>query len=213
MPAPPVRHVPVVGGIAAWHVPLVTTALCVGAAAVGMLETVLVVALLGFAAQTVVRGVVLEVSPVALTRGFVLNRRFVGRTTVLAWTEVVSVHTEFRRPGDDTALITTVRDGAGRSIHFTTAMGLRAYWGCLAAVARRAAAAQRTGVTDAVLADHAPDRRSVVAAAATAGALALVVVAVVGMHYLWAQGRSSIARHLEQSAPQEPAARPGPPPR
>ncbi|MEX2221239.1 MAG: hypothetical protein WEG40_05505, partial [Candidatus Rokuibacteriota bacterium] len=37
----------------------------------------------------------------------------------------------------------------------------------------------------------------VVAATRTAAALALVIAAFVIVHYLWAQGRSSIARDLE----------------
>jgi hypothetical protein len=201
------RYVPALGGIAALHIPLATGALCVGGVALGVLEIAVAVALFGFVAQTVARGVVVEISPLGLTRGFLLKGRFLGRTTVMPWPSIVSVHTDFRRHGDDTALATIVRDRDGRSIHFTTAMGLGAYWSCVAAVAAHAVAAQRTGLTEAVLADEPPDRRSVVAAAATAGALGLVMVALVGIHYLWAQGRSSLARQLEQSTTTpEPAA-------
>jgi hypothetical protein len=201
-----VRQIPILGGIAAWQIPFVTATLCLGALAVGILEGALAVGLLGFVAHSLLRARVVEISPVGLTRGFVLNRRFVGPTTVMPWDSIVSVHTQFRRPGDDTALSTTVRDGAGHAIHFTTAMGLGTYWRCLATVADGAVMAQRSGLTTAVLADRAPDGRSMLAAAATAGVLALVMVAVVGMHYLWAQGRSSFARQLEQSTAERSSA-------
>jgi hypothetical protein len=76
-------------------------------------------------------------------------------------------------------------------------MGLDRYWVCLAAVVRAAPRAARSGVTEAVLADGPPAHRHAVSAALTAGALALVLAAMVAVHYLWAQGRSSHARQLE----------------
>jgi hypothetical protein len=39
----------------------------------------------------------------------------------------------------------------------------------------------------------------VLAALRTAAVLALLLVALVGLHYVWAQGRSSLARYLEQT--------------
>jgi hypothetical protein len=141
---------------------------------------------------------VVEVSGLGLTRGFILKGRFLGRTTVIAWRAVESVHTDWRCPGDDTALRTTVRDRQGSVIHFTTAMGLRAYWSCLEAVVARAPAARRSGLTDVLLSQAPPSSRNLVAGAATVGALAMVIVAFAGLHCLWAQGRSSLARDLEQ---------------
>jgi hypothetical protein len=190
-------RIPVVGGIAAWYVPLVTTTLALGALGLGLLDLAVAVGVAGFVAQSLLRGVVVEVSPRGLTRGFVLEGRFLGRATVMAWDAVASVHTDWRRPGDDTALATTVRDLHGGAIHFTTAMGLGRYWACLAAVAARAPAAGRSGLTEALLADAPPGRQSALSAAATAGLLGLAIVAVAGVHYLWAQGRSSLARSLE----------------
>jgi len=190
---------PVVGGIAAWHIPIVTATLGLGAVGLGLLELALATGILGFVAQSLLSGVVVEISPRGLTRGFVLDDRFLGRTTAMAWSAVASVHTDWRRPGDDTALATTVRDRQGRAIHFTTAMGLRAYWECLAAVAASAPAAQRSGLTDALLSQDPLGRRTVLSAVATAGALALIIVALVGIHYLWAQGPSTQARYFERT--------------
>jgi hypothetical protein len=193
------RHVPVIGGLAAWHIPFVASILGLGALGLGLLEVAVGVGVLGFVAQTLLRSVVVEISPRGLTRGFVLNGQFLGRTTVMAWEAVASVHTEWRRPGDDTALATTVRDGHGHAIHFTTAMGLRSYWACLASVGTRAPAARRSGLTDELLANEPPGRRTLLSAAAPAGVLALLIVMLVGLHYLFAQGSSSLTRYLEQT--------------
>jgi len=199
-------HFPVIGGVAAWHIPLVLTTLGLGAIRLGLLEIAVAVAGLGFAVQSLLGGRIVEISTRGLTRGFVLNGRFVGRTTVMAWTAVASVHTDWRQPGDDTALGTTVRDHQGHAIHFTTAMGLRAYWTCLAAVAAGAPDAQRLGLTNAVLEGNPPGRSTLLPAAATAGALALVIVALTGIHYLWSQGPSSLTRSIEQTDAVGPAA-------
>jgi hypothetical protein len=193
------RHVPVIGGIAAWHIPLVATILGVGALGLGLLEFALAVGVLGFVAQTLLRSVVLEISPRGLTRGLAVNGRFLGRTTVMAWEAVASVHTDWRCPGDDTALSTTVRDCHGHAIHFTTAMGLHRYWACLASVSDRVPAARRSGLTDTLLSSEPPSRRATLSAAATAGLLALLIVGLVGVHYLLAQGSSSLTRYLEHT--------------
>jgi hypothetical protein len=193
------RQYRVAGGIAAWPIPVFSGILSLGALGLDALEIALAVALLGFIGQTVWLGRVVETSPVGLTRGFMLNGRFLGRATVIPWRAVASVHTEWRRPGDDTSLETIVRDADGRSIHFSSAMGLHDYWACLAAIVGSTPLARRSGLTDVIIAEGLPGRRGLVSAAATAGALALVVVAVVGVHYLWAQGRSSVVRQLEQA--------------
>ena len=48
----------------------------------GLLEVAVGVGVLGFVTQSVLRGVVVEISPRGLTRGFLMNGRFLGRTTV-----------------------------------------------------------------------------------------------------------------------------------
>jgi hypothetical protein len=200
-----VWRVPIVGGLTAWHVPLVAATLVLGALGLGLFEMAAIVGGLGFVAQSLLRGFVVEIAPRGLTRGLALNGRFVGRPTVMAWDAVASVHTDWRQPGDDTALATTVRDGKGAAICFTTAMGLAAYWRCLAAVAAAAPAADRSGLTGAVLAGDPPGRRGAMSDVAVAGALALVLVGLVGMHYLLAQGRSSLSRALDSSDASGPA--------
>jgi hypothetical protein len=202
------RHLPVVGGIAAWPVPVVAGTLAAGALGLGLLEIAAAIGVLAFVAHTVLRGMIVELAPRGLTRGFVLNGRFIGRATVMPWSSVVSVHTDWRRPGDDTALATTVRDAHGHVIHFTTAMGLSAYWSCLATVVAAASSAHRSGLTETIVAGDPPSRRSVLSAAATAGVLGLVILAVVGLHYVLAQGRSSLSRALEQNATGVPVSAP-----
>jgi hypothetical protein len=202
------RQYRIAGGVAAWPIPVVSAILGLGALSLEALEPILVIALLGFVAQILWLGAVVEISPVGITRGFMLNGRFVGRTTVLAWNTITTVHTDWRHPGDDTSIVTVVSDREGRSIRLSTAMGLRAYCRCLAAVSSGAPFATRSGLTDAVLDEGPPGKRGLVSAAATAGVLALVMVALVGVHYLWAQGRSSFARHLEQAERQSPSASP-----
>jgi hypothetical protein len=211
MNAAELRRYRAAGGVAAWPIPILSGALALGALALDAVELALTVCLLGFLAQSYWRGGAVEISPVGLTRGFLLNGRFLGRTTVMTWDRIASIHTDWRFPGDDTALVTIVRDAEGRSIRLSTAMGLHAYWACLAAIASRAPRAARGGLTQAVLSEAEPGRRTLLSAAATAGALALVVVAVVGVHYLWAQGRSSAVRQLERTLdapePRGPAGR------
>jgi hypothetical protein len=197
-----VRRYPVVGGAAAWRVPFVT-ALLAGAAlsVLRAWDLALGVLVLGCVAQGLWRSVVTEVSPTGLTRGFLLHGRFLGRTTVLPWRAVAEVHTDWCRPGDDSALETTVRGRDGTILRFTTAMGLGPYWTCLAEVVAGAPGAVRSGLTEATLADGPPGRRVALGSAATAGALALVLLVLVGVFALWAQGRSSLSRYLEESGP------------
>jgi hypothetical protein len=190
------RQMPTIGGIAAWHVPIVATTLAVGALGLGLLEIAVAVGLLGFVAQALLRSVVIELSPRGLTRGLLIRGRFLGRTTVMAWGTVTSVHTDWRRPGDDVALATIVLDDDGRTIYFTTAMGLHQYWACLAAVTARVPDARRSGLTDALLAGPPPGCTTFLSAARTAGMLAIVLAMLVGVHYLWALGQSTLTRSL-----------------
>lgn len=185
------------GAVVAGTVPLLAGAAALAATTSGTLDLALVTAVLGWAWYALCRSFLLELSAAALTRGLVLGGRFLPGATVIALDAITAVHTDWRRPGDHSALETIVRDREGRAIRFSTAMGLHRYWACLAAVVGAAPQAARSGVTGAVLADGPPARRHAVSAALTAGALALVLAAMVAVHYLWAQGRSSHARQLE----------------
>jgi len=77
MAAGSLRRFPVIGGVAAWHVPLLLATLGLGAIGLGLLELAVAVVGLGFVLQSLVRGRVVEVSSRGLTRGFVLNGRLV----------------------------------------------------------------------------------------------------------------------------------------
>jgi hypothetical protein len=196
-PAPPpfaACRYPLLGGAAAWYLPLLATALAAAAAAGGHFEVAIGAAALAWAAHRLTRSVVVEVSPTGLTRGFVSVGAFRARTTVMAWAAVVEVRTEWCGPGNDVALQTAVRDREGHTIRLSTAMGLAAYWTCLGEIVRCAPAAARSGLTDRVLAEAPPGCRHVLSAAG----LALVLIALVTVHSLWAQGRVSLAGDLEQ---------------
>jgi hypothetical protein len=179
--------------------PVVLMLVAGGAAVHGAVEVAIVAGVLGWGTFRLARAIVIEVSRTALTRGLVARGVFRGRSTVIPWSAVAEVHTAWRRPGDDSALETTVRAFDGRTVRLSTRMGLAAYLACLSEVARRAPAAVHSGETDAVLADGPPTRQHVLAALRTAAVLALLLVALVGLHYVWAQGRSSLARYLEQT--------------
>jgi hypothetical protein len=195
------RRYPLLGGAAAWYLPLLAAVVAVGAVAFEALEVALGGAALGWAAHRLTRSLVVEVGPTGLTRGLLGLGTFSARTTVIAWSAVANVHTEWRRPDGDLALETTVRDQEGRTIRLSTAMGLAAYWACLAEIVRCAPTAWRSGITDAVLADGPPTRNHIASAIGTAAGLALVLAALVTVHYLWAQGRSSLVRDLERIGP------------
>jgi hypothetical protein len=209
-PAPLVaRRFPLIGGAAAWYLPLLGAVLGVGAAAFEAFEVAIGAAAVGWAVYRLTRSVVVEVSSTGLTRGLLGMGAFRARTTSIPWSAVAEVHTAWCRPGDDFALETAVRDRAGRSIRLSTAMGLAPYWACLAEIVRHVPAAARSGLTDAVLADGPPSRRHVVSALGTAAGLALILAALVAVHALWAQGRSSLARDLERiEAAREPTLAP-----
>ena len=194
----PVRRYPVLGGAAAWLLPLLAAALAAGAAAFQTFDVAIGAAALGWLAHRLTRSIVVEISPMGLTRGLLGPGTFRARTTVMGWGAIAEVHTAWCRPGDDLALETIVSDRQGRTIQLSTAMGLQSYWTCLAEIVRHALAARRTGMTDAVLADGPPARHDVVSAISTAAGLVLVLAAVVTMHALWAQGRSTLARDLER---------------
>lgn len=198
-PAPiGMRRYPLLGGAAAWYLPLVAAVLAAGALAFEALEVAIVAVALGWAAHGLTRSVVLEISPAGLARGLLGVGAFRTRATVIPWGGIVQVHTTWSRPGDDFALESAVRDHEGRTIRLSTAMGLAAYWACLAEIVRRAPAATRSGLTERVLAEGPPGRHHVVSALGTAAGLALVLAALVAVHSLWAQGRSSLARDLER---------------
>jgi len=202
-----VHRFPLMGGVTALRVPFVAALAGAGALAVGAWDVAGGVAVLGTIVQGLWRSVVLDLSPTGLTRGFVLRGAFLGPATVLAWPTIVDVHTDWCRPGDDTALETTVRGRDGTMLRFSTAMGFAAYWACLAEVVRHVPGAVRSGLTEATLDEGQPGRSQMFAAAKTAGALALLLVALVGLYYVLAQGRSSLARYLEDApAPVERAA-------
>ena len=199
-PAPvDIRRYPVLGGAAAWGLSLLAILLAAGAVAFRGVEVAAGIAALGWAAHRLSRSVVVETSPAGLTRGVLALGTFRTRATIIPWRSIVEVSTAWCRPGDDSALETAVRDREGRTIRLSTAMGLVAYRACLAEIVRRAPAAARVGLTDGLLAEGPPGRH-LVAATRAAGALALVLAAIVAIHFLWAQGRSSLARDLEQAS-------------
>jgi hypothetical protein len=201
-----VHRFPLIGGLTALRVPFVATVVAIGALAVHAWDAAVGAAIIGGITHVLWRSMVLEVSPAGLTRGFVLGGTFLGPTTILPWASIREVNTDWCRPGDDTALETTVRSRDGTTLRFSTAMGLAPYWACLAAIADHLPRARRSGLTEATLGGGRPGPAQVLAAARTIVALALVLAALVGIHYLWAQGRSSLSRYLEEiSAPVERA--------
>jgi hypothetical protein len=196
----------VLGGAAAWCVPLTTAALATAALALGLPELSVAVGVLGWVGHGVARSLVVEPAPAGLTRGVVLRDRFLGRATLMPWRTIAEVRTDWARPGDDSALAATVRDADGGTMHFSTSMGVGDFWACLADVVRNAPGAERTGLTDTLLVDGPPARHHARASAMVAGRLALILLVLVGIHYVWAQGRSSFARYLEevQAVPPRP---------
>jgi hypothetical protein len=179
-----IRQYPVLGGAAAWCLVLLAICLAAGALAFKGVEAAAGVAALGWAVHRLSRSLVVETSPTGLTRGVLALGTFRTCTTVMPWRSVTEVYTGWARPGDDSALQTVVRDREGQSICLSTTMGLAAYWACLAEIARRAPAAAHVGLTDDVLAGRPPERRDLVDAARAAAALALVLAAIVAVHYL-----------------------------
>jgi hypothetical protein len=195
-PAEGTGRYPLIGGVASWRVPVLAALLAAGALALDVSDLAAAVAILGWLAHGLCRSVVLEISPVGITRGFVLNGDFRGPATVLSWPLIAEVHTSWCRPRDESALQTIVRASDGVAVRFSTAMGLAAYWTCLAEVVRRTPGAVRSGLTDAVLADGPPARSHLLSAMVTAAALALILLALVGLYHVWAQGASWLSRYL-----------------
>ena len=212
-PAPiAARRYSVVGGAPAMYLPLLAAVLGAGAVAFGAFDVAIGAAALGWAVYRLTRSVVVEISSTGLTRGVLGIGAFRALPVVIPWGAVAAVHTAWCRPGDDFALETSVRDHAGRTIRLSTAMGLAAYWDCLDEIVRRAPAAARSGLTDAVLGDGPPSRHHLVSALGTAAGLALVLAAFIAVHALWAQGRSSLARDLDRiGAAEESTAAPSVP--
>jgi hypothetical protein len=159
------------------------------------------VAVLGWVGHRLWRSVVIEVSPDGLARGLRLDGAFVGSTASMAWSSVAAIETDWWAPDDHRALETSVRSRDGTTIRISTAMGLQAYRACLAEIIRRAPGAVHSSLTDAALVNGPPARRGMRTTIGTAGVLALVLGALVGFGYVLAQGRSSLARYLEEEAP------------
>jgi hypothetical protein len=202
-PAPPptrMRRYPLLGGAAAWYVPLLAVMLATGAVAFEAFEVAIGAAAFGWAVHRLTRSVVVGISPTGVTRGLLSLGSFRARTIVIPWGAIVEVHTAWCRPGDAFGLETAVRDHEGRTIGLSTAMGLTAYWACLAEIVRRAPGAARSGITDAVVADGPPARHHVVSAIGTAAALALVLAAVVTT-ICWRRGETAWRGTSRRSAP------------
>lgn len=194
------QRYPVVGGATAWRLPVLTTLLTLGGLALGAWGLAVGVVVLGWVGHRLWRSVVIEVSPDGLARGLALEGHFVGPTASMAWSAVVTVETDWWEPDDHRALETSIRSRDGTTIQISTAMGLQSYWACLGEIVRRAPGAVHEGLTDATLAGGPPAGRDLLAAARTAGALALILGAMVGFGYVLAQGRSSLSRSLEETA-------------
>jgi hypothetical protein len=194
------RRYPIVGGATTWILLLAAAALGAGAAARVGLEAAAAVAVLGWMAHTIVRGLVVECGPAAITRGLVLRGRFLPRVVVIPWRSVTEVGVAWAGEGDDSTLVATVRGADGGTIRFSTSMGLPAFWACLADVVRSAPHAGRSGLTAAMLSEGPPGRRHARSSAAAVAMLALILLALAALHHVWAQGRSSLARYLEEVA-------------
>lgn len=194
------QRYPVVGGIAAWRLPIVTASLALGGVALDAWGLAVGVAVLGWVGHCLWRSVVVEVSPDGLARGLALEGAFVGPTASITWSSVVAVETDWWEPNDRRALETSVQGRDGTTIRISTTMGLPSYWACLAEIVRRAPGAVHEGLTDATLAGGPPGRRDAIATLRTAGALALILGAMIAFGYVLAQGRSSLARYLEDPA-------------
>jgi hypothetical protein len=193
------QRYPVVGGAAAWRLPILTAMLALAGLAMGAWAIAACVVVLGVTGHRLWRSVVIEVSPDGLARGLALDGRFTGPTTSLPWRAVVTVETRWWGPDDHRALETDVRSRDGRTIRFSTAMGLRSYWTCLAEIVRWAPDADRAGLTVATLAGGPPARCDVLGAVRSSAVLALVLGAMVGLGYVLAQGRSSLLRSLDDA--------------
>jgi hypothetical protein len=193
------QRYPVVGGAAAWRLPVLTALLALGGLTLDSWALVGGVVVLGWGGHRLWRSVVIELSPDGLARGLRLEGVFVGPTASMSWTAVVAVETDWWEPDDHHALETQVRSRDGTVIRLSTAMGLRSYWACLHEIVRNTPRAVRSGLTDATLASGPPAGRDLLPVKA-AGGLALILGAMLGLGYVLAQGRSSLSRYLEESA-------------
>jgi hypothetical protein len=119
---------------------------------------------------------VVEVAAAGLTRGVLLGGKFLPPALVMPWRSVVEIRTEWRRPGDCSALDTEVRGRDGAVIRLSSAMGLGAYLATLALIVRLAPGAARSGLTEEVLAEAPPDLAGAFPALVAASAAALVTV-------------------------------------
>jgi hypothetical protein len=146
------RRYRVVGGVAAWRIPMMFGFLTAAAAVAGEWTIASVVVATGVVAQAIEQGAVFVISPRGLTRGFLIGSSFVGRPRIVAWASITEIATSWRGERDYTALETTVRARDDGVLRFSSGMGLAAYQALLAEVSMRApAGAVRSGLTQQVL--------------------------------------------------------------
>jgi len=153
-----VRRYPAIGGFAACPVPVLFGALAACAAVVADWDVAVALGVLGIALDGLQRAVVLEVSPRGLSRSFAFHGSPLGPSRVVAWSAVDEIVTRWRWPHDFTALETVVVGASGERISFGSVMGIDAYRGLVAEIARRAPEARRTGLTEALLAETRASR-------------------------------------------------------
>jgi hypothetical protein len=142
----------VVGGVAAWRVPMVFGFLIIAAAGAGEWSIACVLVAIGLVVQALEQGAVFVISPRGLTRGFVIASSFVGPAWIMPWASIAEIATGWRGGRDYTALETTVRARDGSVLRFGSQMGLATYQALLAEVHVHAPATTvRSGLTQQVI--------------------------------------------------------------
>ena len=151
-----------IGGMAAWRLPVLVVVLGLCALAAGQWALVCALALMGALATSVDRSTVIELSEAGVARGSTLagalrGRAHLGHAHALSWDAISEVTTVWRAPRDYSVLETFVSTPDGATIRFTSRMGFPAYRALIAEIVERAPVARRTGLTEQVLADrHRP---------------------------------------------------------
>lgn len=175
------QRYPTIGGVSAWRIPVAMAVAMLCAIAISELVVACVIAVLSVVAASVDRSTVVEVSSAGLARGFTLRGAFLGPARVLPWQSVAEITTAWRAPRDYSVLETIVSAQDGMIVRFSSKMGLAAYRALIADVVRLAPGAQRTGLTDQVLAErHRPSRRGLRVALAVTFALLLAFLIATG---------------------------------